>query len=78
MEEAGCEGLLLSEMEEVLVCAERQLPLLVHQRGGGCHVSTVHEGEGLKHEVAVNQSRNRDPPLRGPAHLRGMKHVLAF
>lgn len=31
VEKEGCQGLLLSEMEEVLVCAERQLLVLVHQ-----------------------------------------------
>lgn len=34
VEKEGCKGLLLSEMEEVLVCSEGQLPVLVHQRGG--------------------------------------------
>lgn len=36
VEKEGCEGVLFSEMEEVLVCAERQLPVLVHKRGGTC------------------------------------------
>lgn len=31
VEKKGCKGLLFSEMEEVLVCSEGQLPVLVHQ-----------------------------------------------
>lgn len=34
VEKERCEGLLFPEMEEVLVCAEGQLPVLVHQWGG--------------------------------------------
>lgn len=34
MEEEGCEGLLLPEVEEVLVRPEGELSVLVHQRGG--------------------------------------------
>lgn len=34
VEKEGCQGLLLPEMEEVLVCAEGQLLVLVHQWGG--------------------------------------------
>lgn len=34
VEKERCEGLLFSEVEEVLVCSEGQLPVLVHQRGG--------------------------------------------
>ncbi len=30
VEKERCEGLLLSKMEEVLVCSEGQLPVLVH------------------------------------------------
>lgn len=34
VEKERCKGLLLSEVEEVLVCSEGQLPVLVHQWGG--------------------------------------------
>lgn len=34
VEKEGREGLLFTEMEEVLVCSEGQLPVLVHQWGG--------------------------------------------
>lgn len=34
VEKEGCKGLLFSEMEEILVCAERQLLVLVYQRRG--------------------------------------------
>lgn len=34
VEKERCKGLLFSEMEEVLVCPEGQLPVLVHQWGG--------------------------------------------
>lgn len=34
LEEEGRQGLLLPEVEEVLVRPEGQLPVLVHQRGG--------------------------------------------
>lgn len=36
VEKERCKGLLFSEMEEILVCSEGQLSVLVHQRGGKC------------------------------------------
>lgn len=41
VEEEGRQGLLLTEMEEVLVCVEGQLPVLVHKWGGRPHASVV-------------------------------------
>lgn len=35
VEKKGCKGLFFSEMEEILVCAERQLLVLVYQWRGG-------------------------------------------